>query len=267
MKNNIKHLLANIMYWLHEKHILPNHIQVLSMDETLDELLASNKSLVRFGDGEMDIIKGKDIKFQKHEPQLEMRMQEILGCEENGLIVAIPDIFGGLSLYRTESASHWREHLFFYRKHYRRLLNADKPYGNSFVSRPYFMFADRRSANEWFAKIKRIWENKDIVIVEGENTRGGIGNDLFDTAASTERIICPPKDAFAAYDDILSQCKAYPKDRLFIISLGPAAKPLAADLYLAGYRALDMGHVDMEYEWFLRKAEEKTALEKHQSRQ
>ena len=262
MKSKIKHLLAHILYRLHEKHLLPNHIRVQGMDETLDELLRTNKSLVRFGDGEMDIIKGKDIKFQKYEPRLATRMQAILKHETAGLLVAIPDIFGGLSLYRDESASHWREHLLFYRRHYRRLLNADKPYGNAFVSRPYFMFADRTKAKEWFAKIKEIWENKDIVIVEGENTRGGIGNDLFDGAASVERIICPPKNAFAAYDDILARCKACPHERLFLISLGPTAKLLVEDLYLLGYRALDMGHIDMEYEWFLRGAVEKIVPEK-----
>ena len=33
--------------------------------------------------------------------------------------------------------------------------------------------------------------------------------------------------------------------------MGPAATVLAYDLACAGYQALDIGHVDMEYEWML----------------
>ena len=36
---------------------------------------------------------------------------------------------------------------------------------------------------------------------------------------------------------------------------------MAYDLYKAGYIAIDIGHVDIEYEWFLRKATEKIRIE------
>jgi len=35
--------------------------------------------------------------------------------------------------------------------------------------------------------------------------------------------------------------------------LGPAAKVLAYDLFKAGYRVIDIGHADMEYEMYIRK--------------
>jgi glycosyltransferase family protein len=115
----------------------------------------------------------------------------------------------------------------------------------------------------WFAKWRKIWENKDIVVVEGAGTHSGVGNDLFDTASSIIRIICPPKNAIDVYDEILTACKGYSKDRLFLISLGPAAKFLVEDLYNDRYRVLDIGQVDMEYEWFLQKAEIKIPVAKH----
>lgn len=43
--------------------------------------------------------------------------------------------------------------------------------------------------------------------------------------------------------------------------MGPTATVLAYDLHLLGYQALDIGHIDIEYEWFLRKATEKIAIE------
>lgn len=48
---------------------------------------------------------------------------------------------------------------------------------------------------------------------------------------------------------------------LFIAALGPTATVLAYDLAKAGYRALDVGHVDTMYEWFLRKATKSIPIE------
>ena len=39
--------------------------------------------------------------------------------------------------------------------------------------------------------------------------------------------------------------------------MGPTATALAYDLYKLGYQAIDVGHIDIEYEWYLRKAREK----------
>jgi len=36
---------------------------------------------------------------------------------------------------------------------------------------------------------------------------------------------------------------------LILIALGPTATVLAYDLALIGYWAIDIGHVDLEYEW------------------
>ena len=50
------------------------------------------------------------------------------------------------------------------------------------------------------------------------------------------------------------------KETLIIISLGPTATVLAYDLSLMGYQAIDIGHIDNEYEWYLRKAEERVDI-------
>ena len=39
---------------------------------------------------------------------------------------------------------------------------------------------------------------------------------------------------------------------MILIALGPTATVLAYDLAKAGYWALDIGHLDLEYEWFLK---------------
>ena len=102
------------------------------------------------------------------------------------------------------------------------------------------------------------------MVVEGVRTHNGVGNDLLDTAASVERILCPPSDAYGALPAIVNACTAYDKDRLFLLSVGVAAKFLAVELFRRGYRVLDIGNLDMEYEWYVRRSSGKCKLEKHE---
>ena len=51
MKRKIKDILAAIVYFLYEKGILHNRIRVHSIDETIDALLNTGKSMVRLGMG------------------------------------------------------------------------------------------------------------------------------------------------------------------------------------------------------------------------
>lgn len=263
MKRNIKDILAAIVCFLYEKGILHNRIRVHSIDETIDELLHTEKSMVRFGDGEIVMIKGVDLMLQKASPEIAEGLKEILSYPYDDLMVTIPGIFDSLSDHHRASRQFWRDHLLFCRKTYETYCNPDRVYYTTFVSRCYYFAKDRTPCSGWFAKIRKIWENRDIVIVEGTRTHNGVGNDLFDTAASIERIICPPSDAYGVLPAILEACAAYGKDRLFLLSVGVAAKFLATELFRQGYRVLDIGNLDMEYEWYVRRAPGKCKLEKH----
>lgn len=264
MKRKIKDILAAIAYFLYEKGILHNSIKVHSIDETIDELLHTNKSLVRFGDGEIVMIKGGDLMLQKASPEIAKGLAEILAYPYDDLMVTIPGIFDTLSDHRKASRQFWKDHLLFCRKTYEKYCNPDRIYYTTFVSRCYYYAKDRSNCGRWFAKIRKIWENKDVVVVEGTRTHNGVGNDLLDTAASVERIICPPRDAYGAIPQILEACEAYDKDRLFLLSVGVAAKFLALELFQKGYRVLDIGHMDMEYEWYVRQTPDKCKIEKHE---
>ena len=101
--------------------------------------------------------------------------------------------------------------------------------------------------------------------MEGERTHNGVGNNLLDTARSIERIIGPASDAYGRLNEILDCCRTYSRDRLFLISLGIAAKFIAERLFLEGYRVLDIGNLDVEYEWYLCGAKGKAAIAKHEA--
>ena len=263
MKRKIKDILAAIVYFLYEKDILHNRIKVHTIDETIDELLNTDKSMVRFGDGEIVMIRGVDLMLQQAAPEIGEGLAEILAYQNDDLMVTIPDIFHTLSDHHKASRRFWMDHLLFNRKVYEKYCNKNRIYGSTFVSRCYYFAEDRSGCGRWFAKIRKIWENKNIVIVEGTRTHNGVGNDLFDSAVSIERIICPPSNAYGALPAIVEACLSYNKDRLFLLSVGVAAKFLAMELFRRGYRVLDIGNMDMEYEWYLRKTPDKMSLEKH----
>lgn len=264
MKNKIKAILADIVYWLHQKRILKTDIEVMTIDATLDELLKTNKSLVRFGDGEIVMICGKSLHFQHESEEIARRLTEILQYKEDDLMVAIPDIFRDLSQYRESGQAFWKDHLLFFRKVYQRYCTTQKQYGNAYVSRCYYNYTDKSQSEKWFGKIREIWKNKNIIVVEGEGTHNGVGNNLLSTALSVERILCPANNAGDFQEEILDACLKMPEDHLFLLSIGPAAKLLAQDLFNAGRRVIDIGNLDMEYEWFLQKATEKVKLKKHE---
>lgn len=264
MKRKIKDILAAVVYFLYEKGILHNSVKVHSIDETLDDLLQSDKSMVRFGDGEIVMIRGVDLMLQQSAPEIGEGLAQILAYQYDNLVVTIPDIFNTLSDHHKASRQFWKDHLLFSRKTYEKYCNPNRVYGSTFVSRCYYYAEDRSRCAEWFEKIKKLWENKDIIVVEGMRTHNGVGNDLLDSARSVERIICPPKDAYGAIDRIQEACEQYGKDRLFLLSVGVAAKFLAVSLFEKGYRVLDIGNMDLEYEWFLRQTQDKMALEKHE---
>lgn len=263
IKRLVKDMIAQIDYSLYRIGIKKCAVRVYTMDETIDELINTDKSLIRYGDGEITMIRGRSLLLQKVEPDIIEGLKRLLAYEHDGLIIAIPYIFDDLSIYIKSSAKFWKDHLLFSRKYYEKYCNTDKKYYNSFVSRFYYFMEDKGRCSEWVEKIKLIWKDKDIVVVEGERTHNGVGNDLLDSARSIERIIGPSSDAYAKLDEIMECCRLYPKDKMFLISLGVAAKFLAEKLYLEGYRALDIGHLDMEYEWFLAKASKKEKIPKH----
>lgn len=263
MKNAVLKVLAEIDYSLYRLGIRKNKIKVYSIEETIDELINTQKSLIRFGDGEIEIIRGKSLKLQTVNSLLKEDLQRIIGYNNNNLMIALPDIFSDLSCYKKESRIFWKKHLLVDRKIYLQYCNTEKIYFNAFCSRVYYAFQEKDNCEKWISKLKEVWKNKEIVIVEGERTHNGVGNDLFEGAKTVERIIGPACNAYEKIEEIESCCKRFPKEKLFLVSLGVAAKVLAEKLYLDGYRVIDIGNIDLEYEWYLAKAKAKEQLYKH----
>ncbi len=231
---------------------------IKSIDETIDEIIGKRLSVSRYGDGEFDQIDGRREGYQEPDPLLSERLKEVLVKPVSGHIVGLADIYGDLSHLDKKYADYFRNVMLKYRKDHYRYIDMDRVYYNAFISRVYSEMKDKTKSKAWFEKTKKIWDNRDVVIVEGALTRFGAGNSLLDNACSVKRILCPSEGAFGKYQQILDTCCQFKENDnlLFILALGPTATVLAYDLAKEGYQAVDIGHFDIEYEWYLRGVKE-----------
>ncbi|GGP05323.1 glycosyl transferase [Cloacibacterium rupense] len=232
--------------------------KVLGIGETIFEIANHKKSISRFGDGEFRLIlPNENLKFQEENQLLTERLKEVLTSDLENHLVAIPESFQSVKAFKLNVKYWWIDFINKYGNQLAPYFKKDKSYGNAFISRFYLDYKDKSQVQKNIRNLKKIWEGKDILIVEGEYSRLGIGNDLFDNTASLQRILCPSKNAFSKYNAILEMTKKLGENKLILIALGPTATVLSYDLALAGFWAVDIGHVDIEYSWYLEKAEYK----------
>lgn len=236
-------------------------IQVYSTEITLQKLLNEQKSFCRFGEGEfawMNQIPQNS--FQENSEELSVRLKEVISSNNKNILIGIPDVFENLNQYTSKAKRFWTIYLNKHRHEWEIYLDSNRIYYNTLATRFYIDRLDTAYANKVVNIYKQIWDKKKIVIIEGEYTRLGIQNDLFDNAEEIKRIIAPATNAFFSYEKILEAALSLPKDVLFLLALGPTATVLAYDLSIEGYWAIDVGHIDIEYEWFRCNAREKIPI-------
>lgn len=256
-------LIKNIYfyYWLFRSYKFRKDFpkyKILSIEETIDEIVRSNKSISRFGDGEFRLILPKEnLKFQEENQSLSSRLKEVITSNLENHIVAIPESFYSVKSFKLNVKYWWIAFINKYGNLLSQYFDKEKKYGNAFISRFYLDYQNKSKVEEIIKNLKKIWDKKDVLIIEGEFSRLGIGNDLFENTMSLDRIICPPKNAFSKYDEILEKAKKYGKDKLILIALGPTATVLSYDLAKEDFWAVDIGHIDIEYMWFLENAQYK----------
>lgn len=263
--NRLKQQLSIVYFFGKDKirSLMYTSPTVLSNEETIDTIINNQCSVSRFGDGEFHLlIQSKDLKFQKRSDLLSERFKEILKCQQENLLVCIPKIFkpADLNIRTKESKAYWTDHAANYRMQWYKYLDLNKTYYNASFTRNYIAVKDKSKSEEFFQKIKKIWNHREVLIIEGEYSRIGVGNNLLDNARSVERILAPSEHAFEKYDDILNAAKRHTKEKLILIALGPTATVLSYDLHIAGFQAIDIGHLDVEFEWFLQKTSVRTKI-------
>lgn len=235
--------------------------QIMTCEETVKYILDKGCSVARFGDAELKLVSGRDVIYQVSTPEIRARLNEVIGSDKDNLLVCLPTVFSDEQLSNRVNAAFWKKHLTYCRRYWYKNLIDGKVYGNAFISRHYISLKDKKTGiAEYFELVKKLWEGRDIIVVEGEKSRLGMGNDLFDNAKSVRRILGPSSQSFSKYDEVLAEIKKNGTEPLYILAMGPTASILPFDLCDLGYQVIDIGNIDTEYEWFKMGVTERTPI-------
>lgn len=264
LKTKIFHTNA-VMSTLYYLRNTKPRLRIMSAEQSIDYIEKTACSVARFGEGEFELILGSKHEstqgisgFQNRNPKLIESLKDVLFSQDSNLLICIPYALNNIWGRTKESRDFW--YYWGERDNQRKRITdlirnyhgARKIYGDTQISRPYIAWKTRKNADIMFPRLKRLWEDKDIIIVEGIKTRLGVGNDLFAGAKSIKRILGPAINAFDHFDEILAKIADVHTNELVILALGPTATILAAELSNKGIQAIDIGHVDIEYEWYQR---------------
>lgn len=267
----LKGNLIRYRYWKTRK-VRASFLNVMDSKTTVDYIISHKCSVARFGDGEFQMIshgleggEKKDFPvdtFQSFDKELSSRLNNVLTCDRSDLLVCIPYAMIRSDIYKGYNRVFFEREWLGRERFLSGILDKDEVFGDSLFSRFYLNRRDIKDYAGYVKNLKRIWDKKDVVIVEGRFSRLGVGNDLFDNTNSIRRVLCPAQNAFSSYSDILNCITSSIKDQypLFLLALGHTATVLAYDLANMGFQAIDIGHIDIEYEWFKMGAREKVPV-------
>lgn len=243
---------------------------VLSSQDTIRYILKNQCSIARFGDGELDILlKNTKEDFQDVDEELKKCLKNVLLSSRQNLLVCLSSFItknGIVAGLEPSTERYWRRWTNATLGELYALISSKNSvhasiYGDAHVTRPYMDWKYKsQHAQEIFLLLKQLWDGKNLLFIEGEYTRLGVGNDLFSNAKSIRRILCPPKNAFGKYKEIIREVEKNYKGELILMALGPTATILALYFAEKNIQAIDIGHIDIEYSWYLNKAKNKKAV-------
>lgn len=228
-----------------------NSLSILSPRQTIDKLLETERSFCRFGDGEIAVIQGEGIAFQKADRELGRRLLEILQSEDADILVGINYFY----LNPVEGVNGFTQNflncLQMQRKFLIKNCSKKRVYIDAAITQMYQNY-DEYDFDTHFDKLQKLFEGKKITLICGESVLNDIKYNALAVCADVEYIYGPPRDAYDQHDKLLKKALETDRERILCVILGPAAKVLVYDLYKNGRIAWDIGHYLKDYDSYMR---------------
>lgn len=206
-------------------------------------MLLEGASIARYGDGELKLCLGRNACAQEHNSIIAGRLRQILLESSAPCLVGIPR---PTKLMSAQKQIFWEPYT---KLPYTALFSPKIQYVSSFITRPDSAPGIYNEA--YFEDIKLLWEDRNVVLVNGSNRPLDKDITIFENC-TYRRLEVFSQNAFEEYRTLFNLCLKEPKDTLFVLAAGPTATVLAYDLAKEGYQALDLGHIGMFYARFKR---------------
>lgn len=214
--------------------------KILDSQETVDLALKENKSIIRMGDGEFNLLEGKDIHYQVASKKLIDDFKGLICAyqnnqEESRYILCVPKFFMQCSGLKLAKKRVWLSSWAYSRYKFIKDFNQDIIYGDA------FLFAQ---GNENI--YKQLWEGKYENCIFVHNDRKFSNDFESKYKINTHFIEVPNQNAYAyleeIYVNIIDTLNDLKKEStIVLISAGPAAKILVAKL-CDKVKVIDTGH-------------------------
>lgn len=227
-------------------------LQILDTEESLTYIEKHEISFYRYGDGEIALMMGEGIPFQRADRLLAERLTKLLTVREQGIMAAIPHCY----FHCEQGMIDFVEGFNYAMKRQRRFLidhcSRDQIYLDTSITQIYQSYETYDFAG-YFERVRKLFCGRKVTLICGQGIFKNIKYNLLDQCETLTYMEAPSKDAFSEYQDILGRALVIPRDHLVCIVLGPTAKPLAYDLHRNGYQAWDIGHFIKDYDAYCKK--------------
>lgn len=238
-------IFETLLYFIPNSNVL--RPDVIPPIDTIKELQNSSKSIARFGDGEIFVINKTGIAFQEYNPELGQKLFNILKNNQDNLLLGI-NYHYFYPEYNTIGSSNLAKEFYIknipnLRRDLLKIINLNSKY----CSADLYLAKYKEEA---FIESKKIWDNKEIVIVTCENLIKNIKYNIYSNAKDIKYIFIPNKNCYSETQYVYQEIEKYGKDKIYILQAGPSATVWASELANMGYRALDLGHLQKLYDFY-----------------
>lgn len=236
----------------YEKGTYADRLNILNTDETLSLLEKEKISFLRYGDGEIAIMRGESIPFQEYDVRLAKRLRKILKTDIEGLRIGIPYYYTHPVKSLNDFTAKFARSLAMQRKFLLKNCRKDTIYIDTCITQVYQTY-EKYNFENYYERMQKLLSDRDITLVYGEGVLERLEYKAFEVCKSVEAIIAPSTNAYTEYDKLLKTLLKTDKNRLICIVLGPTAKALVYALHKRGFQAWDMGHYFKDYDAYRKK--------------
>ncbi len=211
-----------------------NTARFFSETEFLDEV-RKGKSIIRIGDGEISLLHGRSIHYQRYIKALASGLRTAITDHSPTCpyVLSIP-IFVN---YTNKELNKTRGKLSCWlplKVEFRRIFNKQAGYADAH----FFYYRDKM-----ISFFKEFIEQKPVIFISNPETNASIKNRIHYPA---HFIDTPSENSFESISDIYTQIDSIinqnPRDKyILVVSTGPTSKIIAHDYALRGYQSFDVG--------------------------
>lgn len=246
--------LDDMVYEYEENKKNLRKFTILGEEEFVQLLQKQPKSFVRFGDGEVKLMRGLGQPFQKYDDKLVHKMYRIIQNRQDGLYIGLNKGYFQSNFHDFDGGRYNRMNGTVFRRFFLKNCYPDNTFFDAACTMAYFSYDETYDLEAHYERMKSLFEGRELLILSGKGVLEKLKYDVFERASRKKIIHGPSKHAFKVYDELLEKVKknASQDSTTVCVILGMTGKAMVKDLTDCGYLVWDIGHMAKDYDYYMR---------------